>query len=218
VGDMGLVKESSEKAVEISEDPLYSQFPTITSGMASLLSGRVQESEDTLKPLVEYCEKRDVEEVLIPACLFLGPALVALGHMEQGLRMLENVRQTCLENQRIPFYSQAEYVLGYVYSQIAMGPSPKFSTMARNIGFLAKNVPFAGKKAEEHFHKSIEVAREAGAKGILATAYLDLGLLHKAKKRTDQARECLTEAIKIFEENQGQVYLKQAKEALASLG
>ncbi|MEE9594791.1 MAG: adenylate/guanylate cyclase domain-containing protein [Candidatus Hydrothermarchaeales archaeon] len=218
VGDMGSVKESSEKAVEVSEDLLYSQFPTITSGMASLLSGRVQESEDTLKPLVDYCEKRDVGEVLIPAYLFLGPALIALGHMEQGLRMLENVRQTCLKNQRITFYSQAEYVLGYVYSQIAMGPSPKFSTMARNIGFLAKNVPFAGKKAEEHFHKSIEVAREAGAKGILATAYLDLGLLHKAKKRTDQARECLTEAIKIFEENQGQVYLKQAKEALTSLG
>ena len=218
VGDMGSVKESSEKAIEVSEDLLYSQFPIITSGMASLLSGRAQESEDTLKPLVDYCEKRDVGEVLIPAYLFLGPALIALGHMEQGLRMLENVRQTCLENQRITFYSQAEYVLGYVYSQIAMGPSPKFSIMAKNIGFLAKNVPFAGKKAEEHFHKSIEVAREAGAKGILATAYLDLGLLHKAKKRTDQARECLTEAIKIFEENQGQVYLKQAKEALASLG
>jgi tetratricopeptide (TPR) repeat protein len=169
-------------------------------------------------PLVDYCEKRDVGEVMISAYLFLGPALIILGHMEQGLRMLENARQIFLENQRIPFYSQAEYVLGYVYSQFAMGPSPKLSIMARNISFLAKNVPLAGKKAEEHFHKSIEVAREAGAKGVLAMAYLDLGLLHKAKKRTDQARECLAEAIKIFEENQRHVYLKQAKEALASLG
>ena len=162
--------------------------------------------------------EEDVGEVLIPAYLFLGPTLISLGHMEQGLKMLENARQTFFENQRIPFYSQAEYALGYVYSQISIGPSPKLSIMARNIGFLAKNVPFAGKKAEEHFNKSIEVAREVGAKSILATAYLDLGLLHKAKKRTDQARECLMEAIKIFEENQGQVYLKQAKEALASLG
>jgi class 3 adenylate cyclase/tetratricopeptide (TPR) repeat protein len=216
-GDMESVKESSERAVEVSEDPLYSQFPTITSGMASLLSGQFQETEDTLKPLITYCEKRDVGEVIIPAYLFLGPALIAKGHMKQGLKMLEEVQEACIENQRRPFYAQADYVLGYVYSQIAMGPSPTFSIMARNIGFLVKNVPFAGKKAEEHFNKAIEGAREVGAKGFLGTAYLDLGLLHKARKRSDQARECLTEAIKIFEEIEAQVYLKQAKEALASL-
>jgi len=39
--------------------------------------------------------------------------------------------------------------------------------MARNIGFLAKNLPFASKKAEDHFNKSIEVAREIGGKSIL---------------------------------------------------
>ncbi|UCF57596.1 MAG: AAA family ATPase [Deltaproteobacteria bacterium] len=216
-GDMESVKESSERAVEVSEDPLYSQFPTITSGMASLLSGQFQETEDTLKPLITYCEKRDVGELIIPAYLFLGPALIAKGHMKLGLKMLEEVQEACIENQRRPFYAQADYVLGYVYSQIAMGPSPTFSIMARNIGFLVKNVPFAGKKAEEHFNKAIEGAREVGAKGFLGTAYLDLGLLHKARKRTDQARECLTEAIKIFEEIEAQVYLKQAKEALASL-
>jgi class 3 adenylate cyclase/tetratricopeptide (TPR) repeat protein len=218
VGDMGAVKESSEKSVQASEDPLYSQFPTITSGMASFLSGRIQETEDVLKPLVDYCEKRDVGEVLLPAFMFLGPASIILGDMEKGLTMLHDARQIFLENQRLPFYSQIEYSLGSVYSQIAMGPSPKFSIMARNIGFLAKNVPFASKKAEEHFDKAIEVAREVGAKGILATAYLELGMLHKAKKRSDQARECLTKAIKIFEENQSKVYLKQAKEALTSLG
>jgi len=56
---------------------------------------------------------------------------------------------------------------------------------------MVKNVPAAGKKAEDHFKRSIEVAKEVGATGWMAVSYLDLGLLHKAKKRTDQAKELL---------------------------
>lgn len=109
-------------------------------------------------------------------------------------------------------------MFGKVYSQIAAGPTPTFSLITKNIGFLAKNVPFAGKKAEEHFAKAIKMARELGAKGILGTANLDLGLFHKAKKRNEQAREYISEAIRIFEDCEAEIYLKQAKEALVSLG
>ncbi len=43
--------------------------------------------------------------------------------------------------------------------------------MARlHIGFLVRNVPFAGKKAEDHFNKVIEISREIGAKSVLARA------------------------------------------------
>ena len=51
-----------------------------------------------------------------------------------------------------------------------------------------RNVPFASKKAEGHFKKVIEVAGEMGVKAILGGGYLDLGLLHKAKKRFDKAK------------------------------
>jgi len=66
-------------------------------------------------------------------------------------------------------------------------------------------------------NKAIEVSKEIGANGTLGTAYLDLGLLHKAKGRTDQARECLSEAIQFFEQGKAETYLKQAREALASI-
>jgi len=89
--------------------------------------------------------------------------------------------------------------------------------MTKNIGFLVKNVPFAGKKAEERYTKAIEISREIGAKGLLGTANLDLGLLYKDRKRNDQARECISEAINIFQECEADLYLNQAKEALASL-
>ena len=56
----------------------------------------------------------------------------------------------------------------------------------------------------------IEGAREIGAKAILGQVYLDLGLLHKAKKRTDKARKCISKAIEILEACKATVYLKQA--------
>ena len=89
--------------------------------------------------------------------------------------------------------------------------------MAKNIGFLIKNVPFASRKAEGHFNKAIEVAKEIGAKGLLGQAYVDLGLLHKTKKRTDKARDCISEAIELFKKCEADGFLKQAEDALASL-
>jgi len=66
-------------------------------------------------------------------------------------------------------------------------------------------------------NKAIETAKKIGAKSILGPAYLDLGRLHKTKKRTDKAAECITAAIKIFDECEMDGFLKQAKDALESL-
>ena len=81
--------------------------------------------------------------------------------------------------------------------------SVSLPTIIRNFGFLIKNVPFASKKAEDHFNKAIEVAKEIRARGVLGQAYLDLGQLHKSKKRNEAAKECMSEAIQIFEETEG---------------
>ena len=115
-------------------------------------------------------------------------------------------------------YARFDLVLGKVYSQIVEGSGPiSLSTMAKNIGFLIKNVPFASKKAEEHFNRAIEVAKEIGAKVTMGMAYLDLGLLYKMKGKTEQAKKCISEAIQIFEKCEAEGFLKQAEEALASL-
>ena len=114
--------------------------------------------------------------------------------------MFEEAQQTLIKNHRKYWYAMSEVLLGGIYLQIATGPSPGFS------------------KAEEHFNKSIKIFREIGAKGSLGQAYLSLGLLHKAKKKTDQAIESLSEAINIFQELDAEVFMKQAKEVLASLG
>ena len=111
-----------------------------------------------------------------------------------------------------------EYILGKIYLQIAVGENlPSFSILARNIGFMVKNVPAARKKAEDHFKRTIEIAKEVGAKSWIAVSYMDLGLLHKTKKQNDRAKDCISKAIELFEQCEAEIYLKQAKEALASL-
>jgi tetratricopeptide (TPR) repeat protein len=217
-GDMKSSGKNCEKAAEVALDPLFLQFPKCQLGLVYLIGGQLQEAEDVSKSSLDFCEKRDIGQLSAIAHLSLGPTLIAKGHMKQGIRMLEELRQTLIRNQRRVWCALTDYILGKVYSQIATGPPPAFSIIAKNIGFLVRNVPFAGKKAEEHFNKAIEVAKEIGAKGILGQAYLDLGLLHKARRRKDQASKCLSESIQIFEECEAKGYLAQAKEALASLG
>jgi len=137
--------------------------------------------------------------------------------MQQGTELLEKAQKNLIRNQRRVHYALSEYILGEVNSQIATGPKPSLSIMAKNMTFLVKSVPFARKKAEKHFNNAIELFKEIGAKGFLGPVYLSLGLLYKATKRTDEARQCILEAINIFQECEAEVYLKQANEAFDSL-
>lgn len=57
-----------------------------------------------------------------------------------------------------------------------------------------------------------------GAKGDLGQAFMGLGQLYKAKKKKEKARKCFAEAASLFQEYDAHIYLKQAKEALASIG
>ncbi len=75
----------------------------------------------------------------------------------------------------------------------------------------------ADKKGQEYFNETLKVANKIGAKGIEAVVYLNLGRLHKAKGRTDQARDCLSHAIELFEECEAETYLKQANDELESI-
>jgi hypothetical protein len=69
----------------------------------------------------------------------------------------------------------------------------------------------------ETFQNGERLAQEIGAKGLLGQVKLELGLLHKIKGRTDEARKCISDAVRLFEECEADVFLKQAREELASL-
>jgi tetratricopeptide (TPR) repeat protein len=216
-GDMELAQKSSEKSVEVALDPFYSQFPKISLGMYHFFGGRVQEAKDVLQSAMVFFEKYGIGQLTEITSLFLSLIFIAKGDFAKGLKKLEGVQKTLINNQRATWHAQSEYILGKVYSEIATGPKPDLTTIAKNIGFLFKNVPQAGKKAEEHFAKAIELSKEIGATGFLGRPYLDLGLLYKARKKNDQAREMISKAIKVFKDREAKFYLNQANEVLESL-
>lgn len=217
-GDFPAAIEYNKKALKISEDPFYSQFPRLMLGMAYALNGQFQDAEEHLKKVVSFGQKFGCEHLVSVAHFTLGLVSIATGRMNEGLKLAEETIRTHLENKRRTIYGVSECGLGEVYLQI-VDKSAKVSlvTMAKNVGFILKNVPSAAKKAEEHFKKAIEVAKEIGSNGLQGQACLDMGRLHKAKGRSDQARDCLIEAIEILEKCESEVLMKQAKEALSSL-
>ena len=217
-GDFSSAVECAESGIRFSADPFYSETLRALLGFGYLFTNQLDKAEAALEEVMAYSQKFGVALIGAMASILMGVLLIAKGRMSQGLELLAETQRTCLENQRRCMYALSEYILAKVYSQIVEGTKPiSLSTMAKNIGFLIKNVPFASKKAEEHFNRAIEMAKEIGAKGTMGMAYLDLGLLYKMKGKTEQAKNCISVAIRIFEETEAEGFLKQAKEALASL-
>ena len=181
------------------------------------MDGQLKEAKDNFELLLNFCEKRGIGFFSIQAQMFLSTILIAKGQMKQGLRKFEETQVVLLKNNMKVFYAQSEFILGLVYTQFVTGPSPGLAILAKNIGFIIKNAPFAHKRAEEHFNKAIALFREMGVKGHLGQAFLGLGRLYKAKKKNDKAREIFSEAVTLLQECDAHGFLKQAKEELESL-
>jgi len=106
---------------------------------------------------------------------------------------------------------------GNIYLKMAQRKgSADLSFLARNFRFIMRNILVAGRKAEEYLKKSVGVASQIGAIGILGQASLGLGLLYKAKGKTDEAKRYISAAIEAFEKSGAGGYLNQAREALTT--
>jgi len=217
-GDTVLSRKESENAAGVALDPFFSQFPKYSLGMSYIMDSHLQEAEDTFKSLLYYCEKSGIGLLSGPAQLFLSNILIAKGNMKQGLKKFEETQEVLRKNHMKVVYALSESLLGVVYTQFTTGSSPGLATLVKNIGSILKSAPFADRNAQEHFNRAIVILREVGAKSLLGRTFSNLGQLHKAKKRNEQARECFSEAVHLFQECDAHVYLKQAEEALASLG
>jgi tetratricopeptide (TPR) repeat protein len=207
-------QRSCEKSSKSARDPVYPHFSRIHLAITYFLNGQYNESETVSQSVIDFSEKRGLGYLSGIAYLYLSPIRIMKGQMQEGLGMIKDTQQNLLKNNRKIFYALSEYILGEIYYQIATGPKPSFSIIAKNIGFLAKNVPRANKYAEEHFKNAIDLFRKFGVNGFLGHAYLSLGRLYKSKKRNNEARECLSKAIQIYKECDSPVFQKQAEDAL----
>ena len=218
-GNIHMGIQSGQMGAKIALDRFYGYWSRIVEAVAYALSGQLAEAQEAFEEISSYFRKYGGDCFEVISDSFLGAIYVSQGHMSRGLTMIEEARRRCEERGEKYWFITAEYILGRIYKQIAEGAGPISPVIiAKNIGFLLKNVPFSAKKAENHFRKAIEVAQEIGANNLLGQVELDLGLLHKIKGKTDEARKCISEAVQLFEECEADVFLKQAKEALAALG
>jgi len=218
VGDHSKFINGFQEAFDVSADTMYDIVSKTFLGMAYLLNDQIQEAEPHLRETVGFSKEYEFYYTGMPGQLFLGTVMIAQGNINQGFKMIDEAHQSFIREERKYYIALTEYTLGKIYSQIVDGSSSISPlSIARNIGFLVKNVPFADKKSGAHFNKAIEIATEIGAGSISGPAYLDWGLLHKAKKRKNQARECISKAIEFFEQCGADIYLKQAREARVSL-
>jgi class 3 adenylate cyclase/tetratricopeptide (TPR) repeat protein len=218
-GDIPSAIEFYKQAIKVSPVPVMSLPAKMLLGICYLSIGQLEEAQSTLQEVIEHCEKFGYEFAGSLAQASKGMVLIAQGDLKKGMSLYENVNKTLLENQILYRYAFGNYMMGIVYSSIALGRREKrgFSFLVKNIGFLIKTMPFAHKKAEENLNIAIKEAKKIGAKCVLGVAYLGLGQLHKAKGKKENARDCLSNAIDAFEKCEADVYLKQAREALASL-
>ena len=218
-GDFLAAIETFKKDKEVSADPFITQIANFFMGSCYCETAQVHEAEKVLLEVTKFAEQCSVNCIGTPGRSLLGVITILKGDLTRGLKILEETKKESIRNERKYLTVFSDYTLGRVYSQLAEGgQNTSFSMVANNIGFLVRNVPFAAKKAEDYFLAAIQGASEIGAKGIHGRASLDLGHLYKLKGRTDEARKYITEAIRLFEECEADVFLKQAKEALAALG
>jgi tetratricopeptide (TPR) repeat protein len=185
-------------------------------GFSYVSDGRLQEAENAIDEVLRYSHQFGTEIIRTPAYSITGMIAIARGSLTKGIRIIEDAQRENLKSGRKYSYAILEYILGKIYLQISTKARIGFTAL-KNMGFLVIKAPFATRKAQTHFHRSIELAKEIGAKNILAQAYLDLGVLYGAKGKVQNARECVQQAVRLFERCGAEVYLRIANEALKSL-
>jgi tetratricopeptide (TPR) repeat protein len=217
-GRFDLSGEQARLGAKVSADPYYRQICNIVLGSSLVLENRYQEAEIPLREVVDYCDQLGSERVGDPARIYLGAVTMLKGRMTQGLDLIEKTALRCQEEGRLLWLAMAEMALGRVFMMISLRSTPlSLRNVAKNLGFLAKNVPQAGRRAEKHLRRAIDLSKEMGSLYIASLASFDLGLYYRELNRPDQAGEYLAQAADGFSRFGADPLKDQVRAELAGL-
>jgi class 3 adenylate cyclase/tetratricopeptide (TPR) repeat protein len=199
-GDFSQAAEWGKKAVELSNDPIFSVWPKLVLANYFVQTEQFQEAGEILREIIPFCQHLGMDYIVTSAQALHGAVLIAEGQFSRGLKMIEAGLQLLTDNGRFYSRSLIEIILAEIYFRIATQPRRLgFWTVVKNLGFILKEVPFAKRKAEAYLNKIIQVGKEVGARGFAqGHALLNLGLLNRLNGKEEQARECFSEAQRIF--------------------
>ncbi|MGM0663145.1 MAG: adenylate/guanylate cyclase domain-containing protein [Thermodesulfobacteriota bacterium] len=218
-GNFASAIDYHSKAVQIAPDPVFSCGAKLLLGITYIANRQLEEAERLFEEVEQFSQTYGIEFVGTVGRLFQGIIYITRGKLQQGVAMVENLLQLWIINGSKYRYATGEQFLGKIYlNMLQRSEAKNISFLVKNVAFLIKNAPFAERKAELHYNKAIDTAKEIGAKSILGQVKMDLGILHMSKKRTQKAKECIVEAMEVFEVCEAEGFLNQAKELLTHLG
>ncbi len=213
-GDFPAAMAASEKAIQVSKDPLYLLVGQAAHGINCTLNGQV---DPMFGEAISRFRNQGIEWLVNWLGGFQGVGRIIEGRMGAGMKLIDEASRNSLVNGDSFLHHLNESLKGKVYLNLATGDPPPPAVMLKNLGFLLLHLPFAARRAETLLARAAEFFGEVEAHGLRAQALLDLGLLHKAKKRRAKAKECLAEAEGLFERMGAEVFLRQTRETLAEL-
>ncbi|MDR4498995.1 MAG: AAA family ATPase [Candidatus Scalindua sp.] len=202
-----VIDERYQKAIDCAEEALHIEKTLElrlsvlgAKGAALALMGRGKEGAAILREIRREAVEYGYFGMLLGIDIPYGAAMIQAGEMAAGVRWIETAIRRFeawgCEGSSI----FGKLVLGEIYLQmVTVERKIPLLMILRNLGFLLRTLPFAARKARHHLEEVVQRARKTGMPEFLARSLLNLGLLCKAKKRYEEARQYLEEAQQIVE-------------------
>jgi class 3 adenylate cyclase len=190
--------EKADECERISPDPMDRLTARGARGAALAFMGRGREGLEVLR---EVRQEMIAGEFLFPLTgldIPHGVALVLAGEIAAGVRWLEQSISRLQQWGNTSGPAIARMALGEIFVRMARGDDrPPLRVMLSNIGFLARALPTAARRAGRELEAAITMSREADLPATLARSLWNLGRLCQAKNRPAEARRHLEEASRV---------------------
>jgi DNA-binding NtrC family response regulator/tetratricopeptide (TPR) repeat protein len=190
----------AEEALRVAPDPADRLMGRAARGAALALMGRAEEGLENLREVRGELAGGEYLVLLLGVEFPYGAAMVRAGQIAAGVRWIEDAirRFAGWGNESVPAFGHM--FLGEIHLRMSLREEkvPLRATV-RNLGFILRTRPFAGRKARRHFEEAIRIAREVGIPTVLARSLLGLGLLYRAEKREDEAGTHFEDAYRVAE-------------------
>lgn len=195
-GNAKAARDAAEHGLRVLKDPFYLGFARAIYGMKCLFIG---EQSASLDHALEQAVEQGNDFMVNWWRGLVGLGRVLRGQPAEGMRLIEEASKASAANGDTLIHQVNEYLKAKVFLQ----------------AFLAGREASAQDRAGSLLMSVIHYWRQVGARGWLAQALLDLGLLHQASDRDRDARACWTEAADLFEKVGADILLEQVRRLLA---
>jgi class 3 adenylate cyclase/tetratricopeptide (TPR) repeat protein len=169
-GDFSKATEWSNKAVKLSNDPIFSVWPKLVLANYFIQTEKFQEAEEILREIIPFGQYLGMDYIVSWAQSLHGVVLMAAGQYSRGMRMVTEAVRIFTKDGRFVSLYFLEIALAEIYFRMATRRQrPGFRAIFKNLGFFLREVPFARRKAETYLRKIIQRGQEIGATGFMQT-------------------------------------------------